>query len=160
MNKIIKHIFKYYKEYSQLSFFGILIAYFIHVVEFSYHKKNNSELVTKIHNALSKCVINNDTMGNILFNTRGNEYFIRNDGHNQDRNALVKKCFVTIWNVIHFSLHFIFAFCYPCCWFGILLTTTIFEIGECVFADCHDLTDLVYNFSGVFLGVTLRNALF
>jgi len=84
---------------------------------------------------------------------RGKKYF----AYERDRAKDLEGCLVTTWNLIHFVSHLILGFVYPSCWFGILLVTSSFEVMECLLVDCHDVTDVIYNASGILVGVSLSS---
>ena len=63
---------------------------------------------------------------------------------------------MTRWQCVHLFGHFVLGFLFPMFAGELLLATTLFEVYEYVSCNCHDVTDLVYNVVGTYLGVALR----
>lgn len=151
MNVILFHLWEHRYEYLQLSGIGILIL-FVVTLTYVTNPEINYPWLQKFQQSTTKCFLPlKHWMVDNLNVYRGKQYFSMVTDREQD----VKGCLVTTWNLIHLVSHFILGMLYPCCWFGILFVTTIFEMFECWFVDCHDLSDLFYNVFGMTLGVYL-----
>jgi hypothetical protein len=76
-----------------------------------------------------------------------------------ENDEYVKKCFITVWHMIHFVGYLLTAFAFPMFWPEILIASAAFELYEYFSCKCHDVSDLVYNSSGILIGVLLRKVI-
>ena len=120
-----------------------------------------------IYKHTNKCLVRSQNKVNDwLVNIRGKAYLkMSNNSKLYDKyssiyNANKQFCLVTIWSFTHIVLYMILGFFCPALFWLTFIIGIFFEIGECIFADCHDVMDLVYNSLGFGIGKLLNHFYF
>lgn len=72
-----------------------------------------------------------------------------------ENEAYIRRCLVTRWHLIHFVVHLLAGMCCPDFAVEVLVCSTLFEAYEYASCRCEDVTDLVYNATGMALGLIL-----
>jgi hypothetical protein len=79
---------------------------------------------------------------------RGRRYFLTNG----DGNGKVKYCMLSLWGVLHFVLFVLIGLFVPNIGWEVLGASLVYEGGEYVLYQCHDLLDVGINMAGYLVG--------
>jgi hypothetical protein len=158
-NLITERVKKYKFEYIKLICIGILVDLYVRYSAFSYDVSKESSYsdfrknVFKITNGCFKKT-NNEIFKNISDFVKGENYVVQ---YSKEKNKQFKRsCITTTWNFIHFLLHLVITFFFPFFYIEIFMGSFIYEIYEYFWYKCHDLTDVLYNITGIFCGYKLK----
>lgn len=156
---IIERFKKYKYEYIKLVCIGILIDLYVRYSAFDYDvSKENSysdfrKYVFKITNGCFKKT-NSKYLQELSDFVKGENYVVQYT--KEENKAFKRKCITTTWNLIHFLSHLVITFFFPYFYIEIFIGSFVYEIYEYVWYKCHDLTDVLYNITGIFCGYNLR----
>ena len=108
--------------------------------------------------SIPKTFINSLTMKYIR-TLRGTNYYCENNENIQTNENIVddtRSCLGTVWNILHVAFYAIFGFLVPKLFWQLFTMSIVFELIEYVYSQCQCPLDLVYNFIGLCIGVSLR----
>jgi hypothetical protein len=163
INYTLKVLKERINKYKYQYIFGILIALslevFIRYSAFDYDIKKESsysDFRKYIYKIMNDCSIKtkNKNLQNFSYFVKGQKYVIQNS--NDENEVFRSECITTTWNVFHFFSHFILVFIFPYFYREIFAISFLYEIYEYFAFKCHDLSDVIYNIMGLFLGYQLR----
>lgn len=104
----------------------------------------------------------NPTWDSYVENCRGEDYFVAvgsDPCQRAEQERMSKSCYVTAWAILHISLYTLIGFIVPDLIWLAFIISIIFEMIESIIG-CHCALDLVWNFSGLAIGYTIRKTLF
>jgi len=159
INKIKERIEKYKKEYILFLICCVLLDRFVRYASLSYNikeEKNYSNFRKNIFKIISGSFITttNPFLHQISHFVKGENYLVQFSKEKITKYR--KECIVTCWNFFHFIAHFVAVFMFPYFFREIFLLSFLYEIYEYIVFKCHDLSDIVYNIMGIYLGYNSR----
>jgi len=103
---------------------------------------------TRLYDKITHCVVKSNLyLNSITSRTRGNNYFLTiNDN----------TCFITTWHIIHLLQYIYLGFFFPSYYVILIVLGILFEVVEKYFIGCEDLLDIVFNISGLFIGICIH----
>lgn len=128
--------------------YAINIAPFISKSDNIYLKK-----IDFVHESCYTNICNAD-----FSNTRGNNYYI--DVMDQNKQKLLKTCFMTFWGLSHFVLYSFLGYFAPDLFLETFMIGVAFEGLEKYKYDCHDLLDIGFNSVGFLFGRSLNRSIY
>ena len=158
-DKLIQRFKKYKVQYIQLALLSIIIDLFCRYSSFYYKKKeekNYSNLRREVNRIINGCFIRvKDRFLQKISNfVKGENYVPLNSP--SEKLKFRTECIISIWNMFHFFSHAFFTFLFPYFYREIFLGSFLYEIYEYFAFKCHDISDVIYNVMGIFLGYKLR----
>lgn len=155
-----QHIKEFYlknkKNIIQLIIICVLVDYSLREIFYNNKLNDNNSWKKKLNNFVAKCFYEtkNPQLQKISKQLKGSQYLYGESSEINDRYR--SSCLVSRWNIIHLVSHIVITFFYPKFWHLIFLTSFIYEFYEYYKFKCHDYSDIVYNVTGIFIGLKLR----
>ena len=123
-----------------------LIIHFLSSVNHSYN--------TGLNKYIQECLYSSDSnLTKLLTSSRGSEYYLTSEKYKKIHN---KNCLVSIWAFTHIFLYMMIGVYCPNLFFPSLMVGILFEIGEKVFYNCHDVLDVIFNTVGFGIGYQIN----
>lgn len=163
-NKIILHYKNNFTAYVQLLIITIFILIFVEIVAFRYNPYDNSNTfknpildatVLKMNSCNVKT--DNSSLQDVSEFLKGEKYITAYS--DKENKKYRRECIISNWNLFHFCSHLTLAFLFPQCWITILLVSGLYEIYEYIVFQAHDYGDILYNVSGIIVGLIIRSIL-
>ena len=103
---------------------------------------------------IQECLYSSDSnLSKLLTSSRGTEYYLTSEKYKKIYN---KNCLVSIWAFTHIFLYMMIGFFCPNLFFPSLIVGILFELGEKVFYNCHDVLDVIFNTIGFGIGYQIN----
>lgn len=137
----------------------LLIAYLYCIVfaVFASDNKEHNPILNAFNTMHESCIARCDLDVCIKSTgTRGTNYYI---GSTTENGNNLSNCIMTFWNFTHLILFFILGLLFANLWVEIAAIGILFEIYEYYKFNCHDVLDIFYDLTGLFIGVILSRYL-
>jgi hypothetical protein len=159
LSSLAERIKKYKVEYILFILVGLSMNAFISYTGLSYDKSKEdsySPLRRKLNKMTSGCFLRSDNpiLQKLSHFVKGEKYIVQMS--DEENLKFREECIITIWNMLHFISHLGVVFFFPYFYREIFAVSFLFEIYEYYVFKCHDISDIIYNVAGLYLGYKLR----
>ena len=159
LKNLVARVKKYKVEYILFIIAGLIVNTFINYSGLTYEVSKEhtySPFRRYLYKKVNSCFMRSD---NPIFQelshfVKGEKYIVQLS--HEENIKFRKECIITTWNMLHFSAHLVMVFLFPLFYREIFTVSFLFEIYEYYVFQCHDLSDILYNIAGLYLGYQLR----
>ena len=141
-----------HKQYIIMCFFYLISGMMCVIIQYLLSADHSYNI--GMNKYIQECLYSsNSHLSKILTSSRGTEYYLTSEKY---KNMYNKNCLVSVWAFTHIFLYIMIGFFCPKLFFPSLIVGILFELGEKVFYNCHDILDVIFNTIGFGVGYQIN----